>query len=114
MAKRRMISVDIFETDQFSTLPKSSQSLYTHMILNADDDGIVDNVESLLRHHKVARKYLDMLVDFGYVFEIAHRIWVITDWRNMNNIRADRYVPTTHRIEYKMIALDENSRYFKL
>ena len=41
MAKRRMISVDVFETDRFYRLAPSSQCLYVHMILNADDDGLL-------------------------------------------------------------------------
>jgi hypothetical protein len=113
MAKRRMISVDILETDKFYRLTPSSQCLYVHMILNADDDGFVDNVESLIRVVGVERKYYRELVSREYLIEFESGVAVITHWKKMNKIRVDRYVPTDYTEELRMLTLDEKDRYIK-
>ena len=41
MANRRMLSSDIVESEEFITLPISSQALYFHLAMKADDDGFV-------------------------------------------------------------------------
>ena len=43
MAKRRMFSLDVVDTDSFLDLPASSQSLYFHLGMRADDDGFVSS-----------------------------------------------------------------------
>ena len=113
MAKRRMISVDIFETDRFYRLAPSSQSLYVHMILNADDDGFVDNVESLVRVTGVERKYYRELVSMGYVIEFNSGVAVIVHWKKMNKVRGDRYTPTDYTDELSMLTLDKKDRYVR-
>ena len=39
MANRRMFSLDVVDTDIFLDLPISSQALYFHLGMRADDDG---------------------------------------------------------------------------
>ena len=41
MAKRRMFSLDVTDTDKFLDMPTSSQALYFHLGMHADDDGFV-------------------------------------------------------------------------
>lgn len=113
MAKRRMLSIEIIETDRFCTLPPSSQMLYMHLVLNADDDGFVDNVNNLMRVFGVERKYYRMLVERGYIIEFDTGISVITHWRIHNRVRADRYVPTRYKEEFRLLTLGEDSRYIK-
>lgn len=113
MAKRRMVSVDVIETDRFARLTPSSQSIYLHMILNADDDGFVDNVESLMRVYGIERRYYRELVARGYVIEFDTDVSVIVDWRRMNKVRPDRYSPTEYQQELKTLTLDEKDRYIK-
>ena len=49
MANRRMFSKDITESDAFKEMPLSSQALYFHLGMNADDDGVVNNPKSIQR-----------------------------------------------------------------
>ena len=42
MAERRMFSKRIINTARFLKMPTSTQCLYFHLGLNADDDGIVE------------------------------------------------------------------------
>ncbi len=43
MANRRMFSLDVVDTDVFLDLPISSQVLYFHLGMRADDDGFVSS-----------------------------------------------------------------------
>ena len=43
MAARRMFAISFVESDKFTEMPLSSQALYFHVCLQADDDGIVNN-----------------------------------------------------------------------
>ena len=38
MAERRMMSKKIIDTDKFLDMPQSTQNLYFHLLLRADDD----------------------------------------------------------------------------
>ena len=49
MAQRRMFNKTITNNDNFLEMPDSSQNLYFHLSMNADDDGFVDNWKSIIR-----------------------------------------------------------------
>ena len=89
-----MISVDVLGSDKYVRLPFSSQAIYIQMILNADDDGFVDNVESLIRILGIEKKYYRELVNREFVIEFDTGVAAIAHWRKMNKVRADRYCPT--------------------
>ena len=113
MAKRRMISIDIVESDRFCTLKSSAQLLYFHLNMNADDDGVVDKWKSILRYLRIKREHLDSLIDAGYVIELDSGAMLISDWHIHNKIRRDRYVEGQHSHELDAIQLLPTGRYFK-
>ena len=113
MAKRRMISVDVLGSDKYVRLPFSSQAIYIQMILNADDDGFVDNVESLIRILGIEKKYYRELINREFVIEFDTGVAAIAHWRKMNKVRADRYCPTDYTKELKSLTVDEKDRYIK-
>lgn len=43
MARRRMFSLDIVDTDAFLDMPSSAQNLYFHLGMRADDEGFVSS-----------------------------------------------------------------------
>ena len=49
MAQRRMFSPNIVDSDAFLDMPASSQLLYFHLGMRADDDGFVANASSQRR-----------------------------------------------------------------
>ena len=108
-----MISVDVLGSDKYVRLPFSSQAIYIQMILNADDDGIVDNVESLIRILGIEKKYYCELVNREFVIEFDTGVAAIAHWRKMNKVRADRYCPTDYTKELKSLTVDEKDRYIK-
>ena len=113
MAKRRMFSREIIEGDSFFSLPPSSQMLYLHLNLNADDDGIVDGLKRLMRSLSVERKYYRALVERGFIIELSDGIVAITHWLIHNQIRRDRYLPTRYTEAFRRLTLGEDSRYIK-
>ena len=113
MAKRRMFSAEVIETDLFYLLPPSSQILYLHLNLNADDDGIVGNVNNLVRAVGAERKYLRLLVERGYLIEFDTGVVAITHWRVHNSVRRDRYIPTRHTAEFAQLSLNKDMLYIK-
>ena len=90
MAERRMFSRRIVESARFLKMPASSQNLYFHLGLNADDDGVVEAfpVINLIRANE---DDLRVLVGKGFV-QVLNEDYVsyIRDWNHHNRIRADR------------------------
>ena len=114
MARRRMLSIALMESDGFYDLCPMTQLLYVHLNLNADDDGLVDKVRSIMRTLKASSKNQKQLIEEGYIIELSPKVIAITHWRQHNPIKSDRYTPTTYGGLMKLLGRDENSIYFKL
>lgn len=108
-----MLSTDIIESDSFTTLTPSSQALYLHLNMNADDDGIVDKWKTLLRCLQVRSSCLQPLIDRGFVIALSSDLLLISDWKRHNSIRSDRYVQGRYKKELETVRTHENGRYFK-
>lgn len=67
MAKRRMFSLDVVDTDSFLDLPASSQSLYFHLGMRADDDGFVSSPKRITAMVGAAGDDLKLLIAKGFV-----------------------------------------------
>ena len=113
MAKRRMFSIEVVESDVFCSLPSSAQSLYFHLCMNADDDGFVDKWKSILRYLKIKRMMLDELVRIGYVIEFGEEVLLISDWLRHNTIKLDRYAKSSYNHRLGTLDRHPNGRYFK-
>ena len=113
MAKRRMLSIDIVESDEVCLLRASAQMLYLHLNMNADDDGIVDKWKTILRYLRAKREHLDELINAGFIIELDSGALLISDWLLHNRIRQDRYVESRHNIELDTVRLLPTGRYFK-
>ena len=113
MAKRRMFSIDVITSDNFSLLPSSAQKLYLHLNMYADDDGVVDKWKTISRYLRVKREHLDSLVKLGYVIELGDDLLLISDWLVHNKIRKDRYVPGQYSDKLASIKLLPTGRYIK-
>ena len=49
MAQKRMFTMKIVDSDAFLDMPLSSQCLYFHLNMRADDDGFVGNPKRIMR-----------------------------------------------------------------
>lgn len=96
MARRRMFSNDVIDTDKFIGMPLRVQCLYFHLGLRADDDGFVSNPKMILRLKNCRNEDLEILRLNGYIHIFENGVIVITHWKINNTIRADRYKETMY------------------
>ena len=104
MAKRRMFSLDIIDTDSFLDMPASTQNLYFHLGMRADDDGFVASPRKITSCVNCSPDDYKLLVAKGYVIHFESGICAIRDWQINNHIRSDRYTPTIHTAEKKQLS----------
>ena len=50
MAKRRMFSLDVIDTDEFLEMPVSARELYFELGMRGDDDGFVANPRKIMNN----------------------------------------------------------------
>lgn len=111
MANKRMFSVDVTETDAFLDMPLTAQALYFHLGMRGDDDGFVSNPRSVMRVAGCNEVDLKTLEESGYIITFRSGVIVISDWKVNNNLRNDRYKPTTFQNERSMLSETANKRY---
>lgn len=111
MAKKRMFSLSVVDTDWFLDLPLSTQALYFHLSMRADDDGFVDSPKSVLRKIGASNNDFDLLLAKRYLLQFENGVIVIKHWRMNNTIRNDRYEPTRFQEELKSLTIKENKSY---
>lgn len=111
MANKRMFSIDVTETDSFLEMPLTAQALYFHLGMRGDDDGFVSNPRSIMRVAGCSEGDLAILAEAGYIISFRSGVIVISDWKVNNNLRNDRYKPTTFQSERSMLSETANKRY---
>lgn len=79
MARRRCISVDFFNNDEFLDLSASSRMLYTYFILGADDEGFIVNPKTIMRICGASQKDFEELLDYEFVLDVDD-VYVIKHW----------------------------------
>ena len=100
MAQRRMFSKTITNSSQFLMMPSSSQNLYFHLGMNADDDGFCEHF-TVMRMTDSKPDDLRILQAKGYVHVFDDKVLVILQWKENNCIKSDRYTPSKYLEEYK-------------
>ena len=113
MAERRMFSKLITNSDSFLEMPSSSQNLYFHLNMNADDDGFVDKVKSIMRMIGAKDDDLKVLIAKSFIIPFDTGIVVIRHWRINNYIQKDRYKETIYSDEKESLSIDKSGLYTK-
>ncbi len=103
MANRRMFSLNIVDTDLFLDMPASTQNLYFHLGMRADDDGFVSSPKKITAMVNCSADDLNLLILKGYVIPFDSGVCVIRDWKIHNYIQKDRYHETTYLGEKSML-----------
>ena len=111
MADRRMFAKTIIDSDAFLDMPQSTQLLYFHLAMRADDDGFINNPKSIARNVKCNEDDLKILAMKKFIIPFESGIVVIKHWKIHNYIRADRYKETKYKEEKSRLMLDENKAY---
>lgn len=111
MANKRMIRRDVIDTDAFLDMPLSTQCLYFHLNLRADDDGFVGNPLRITKFIGASDDDLKLLIAKNFVILFEKGVIVIKHWRMHNTLSADRYHETNFVDEKAMLRLKENKSY---
>ncbi|MCK1219571.1 DnaD domain-containing protein [Streptococcus uberis] len=111
MAQKRMFSNTITDTDRFLDMPASTQNLYFHLNMHADDDGFVDSPKRIMRNVGASNDDMNVLLSKKFVLNFDSGIILIKDWKIHNVIRKDMYKPTVYTDEKSQIILDDTNSY---
>ena len=110
MAERRMMAKSVIDTDTFLDMPASTQNLYFHMLLRADDDGFIASPKGILRIIGASDDDLKLLLAKQYLFRFESGVVVIKDWKIHNYIQSDRYKPSLQP-ERELLTITANKEY---
>lgn len=111
MAERRMFAKSIIDSDAFLDMPLSSQALYLHLSMRADDDGFINNPKRIQRMIGCADDDLKLLIAKSFIIPFDSGVVVIKHWRINNYIQKDRYTPTNYVDEKAQLQVKENGSY---
>lgn len=111
MAEKRMFSQKIIDSDAFLDMPLSTQALYFHLSMRADDDGFLNNAKKIMDMIKANQNDYDLLIAKSFIIQFPDGICVIKHWRINNYIRKDRYHETTYLEEKDMLTEKKNGSY---
>ena len=111
MAERRMFSKTIIDSDAFLDMPLSTQSLYFHLSMRADDDGFINNPKKIQRMIGCSDDDIKLLFAKRFVIPFESGVCVIKHWRIHNYIRTDRYKETVYKEEKDQLILKDNNAY---
>ena len=111
MAERRMFAKTIIDSDSFLDMPLSTQSLYFHLSMRADDDGFINNPKKIQRIVGASDDDLKLLIAKNFIIPFESGIVVIKHWRIHNYIRNDRYKSTVYEEEKSMLDTKDNNAY---
>jgi hypothetical protein len=97
MSNRRMFSKKIINSAKFLKMPLSSQALYFHLGLNADDDGVVEAF-TVLRLVGGSEDDFRILISKQFIIPLnEEQVCFVVDWLEHNMIRADRKVDSIYK-----------------
>ena len=111
MAERRMFTQKIIDSDAFLDMPLSTQALYFHLNMRADDDGFVNNPKRIQRTIGASEDDLKLLFAKRFVIGFDSGVLVIKHWRMHNTLRKDRYNPTQYQDELALLDVKGNNAY---
>lgn len=111
MAERRMLSRTILDSDKFLDMPLTTQALYIHLIMNADDDGFLNNSQKITRMIGAGKKDFELLISAEFIIDFNNGICAVKHWKLHNYIRSDRYKPTVYQDELRRLVVASNKVY---
>lgn len=111
MANRRMFAKTIIDSDAFLDMPPSSQVLYFHLAMRADDDGFINNPKTIMRIVGAKDDDIKLLIAKKFIIPFASGVVVIKHWRIHNYIQKDRYTETKYIDEKNQLIINKKNGY---
>lgn len=111
MANRRMFAKTIIDSDAFMDMPLTTQALYFHLSMRADDDGFINNPRKIQRMIGASDDDLKLLIAKRFILSFDSGVVAIKHWKIHNYIAKDRYIPTVYQAELSLLKTKENGAY---
>lgn len=106
-----MFAKTIIDSDAFLEMPATSQLLYFHLSIRADDDGFINKPKTIMRMVGSKDDDINLLIAKNFLIPFESGVVVIKHWKIHNYIQNDRYNETKYKIEKSQLVLDENKAY---
>lgn len=106
-----MFRLDVLETDAFMEMPLTTQALYFHLNLRADDDGFIGNPNQIVKLIGAGTDDLKLLIAKRFVIAFEDGVIVIKHWRMHNTLSSYRYKETNFIEDKTMLKIKENKAY---
>lgn len=106
-----MFTMKIVDSDAFLDMPATTQCLYFHLNMRADDDGFIGNPKRIMKITGASEDDLRLLIAKRFVLTFEDGVIVIKHWRMHNTLSRDRYAETSYTDEKKMLLLKDNGSY---
>lgn len=103
--------MSILDSDAFLEMPHSTQNLYMHMAMRADDDGFLGNPKRIIRMVGAGEDDYRILLAKKFLLIFEDGICVIKHWLIHNTIRKDRYEETVYKDQKILLNIKENKAY---
>ena len=110
MAHKRMFSLDIVGSDAFIEMPISTQALYFHLNMYADDDGFV-SPHKILRMIGTTSDDLKVLLTKRFILQCDGGVVVVKHWHINNYVPKSRYIETRYTEQKKKLFFKSNRSY---
>lgn len=111
MAGKRMFSKDITGSDAFLDMPASTQALYFHLGMEADDDGFIGNPRKVMRVLGVSDDDLKILLSKHFLLSFPSGVVVVKHHRINNNWDKYNCKRTMYLEEFSQLYLKDNKAY---
>lgn len=106
-----MFAKQIIDSDAFIDMPLSTQALYFHLSMRADDDGFINNPKKIMRMIGASEDDYKVLCLKRFIIPFDSGIVVIKHWKIHNYIQKDRYKPTVYTEEKATLTAKDNGVY---
>lgn len=111
MAEKRMFAKTIIDSDVFLEMPLSTQALYFHLSMRADDEGFLNNPRKIQRMIGASDDDLKLLAMKKFIITFDTGVVVIKHWRINNYLQKDRVKPTIFQKELAMLGIKPSKAY---
>lgn len=111
MSQKRMFSKQIVQSDAFMDMPQSTQLLYFHLSMEADDDGFIGSPKKVMRGVGSSDDDYKILIAKRFILVFPEGICVIKHWLIHNYIQSDRYHETKYVEQKKLLSIKGNKAY---
>jgi hypothetical protein len=106
-----MFSLQIIDTDAFLDMPLSTQALYFHLGMRADDDGFISNARRVQKLVGASDDDMRILLMKRFLLPFDSGVYVIKHWKISNYIQKDRYRPTLYKEEKGTLFMKPDGAY---